>query len=100
MEAKDILLNDNNEVRIEAGDFVVGLCEGQNAKLLLRSNAGDWRNDPLMGIGIRRIVNVKLSGSMALTLRREVIGQFTADGSRVIDLSITTTTFKLTSERI
>lgn len=100
MEVKDILLNENNEVRIEDGDFVVGLCEGQNAKLLLFSLPGDWRSDPLKGIGMRRVINAKLTGTFVLSLRREIISQFTADGSKVTELSITPTTFKLTSERI
>ena len=99
-EYKDILLNENNEAIIENGDFKIGSCEGQNAKLLLLSEKGSWRYDPLMGIGLRRMLNVKLTAGQVLTLKREIIKQFKADGSKVTELIITPTIFKLTSERL
>lgn len=97
---KDLLLDDNNCLRIDDGDFVVGSCEGQNAKLLLLSEKGSHRADPLMGVGLRRTLNAKLTGSFVLSLRRQIISQFNTDGSKVTDLTITPTTFTLTSERI
>lgn len=100
-EYKDILLNEEtNEVRIEGGDFVVGSCEGQNAKLILLSERGSYHYNPEVGVGIRRTINVKLTGGFVLSMRKEIISQFNADGSTVKDLLITPTQLQLTSERI
>ena len=99
-EYKDILFDNNGIVRIENGDFVVGPCEGQNAKLLLLSERGEWRFDADKGIGLRRLANVKVSPGVLLSLRKDVYSQFRADGSKVKSLTITPTIFKLESERI
>ena len=88
-EYKDILLDeDTGEVRIEGGDFVVGNCEGQNARLILLSERGSFRFNPEIGVGIRRIVNVKLTGAFVLSLRKDIISQFTSDSSTVKSLTI------------
>lgn len=81
--AKDILLDDNGVLRIEHGDFVVGASDGQHMKLILLSEQGAWRRTPLVGVGIRRAINVKMNGLKALTLKKRIYSQMEADGYKV-----------------
>jgi hypothetical protein len=51
MPTTDILLDDNNDLRIENGDFVVGDSTKQHQKLLLMLSKGDTRQFALDGVG-------------------------------------------------
>jgi len=54
--AKDILLDDNYDLLVQDGDFVVGESEAQEMALILMSSPGEWKASPLTGFGwIRRI---------------------------------------------
>lgn len=85
---KDILLDDDNVLRIENGDFVVGASDGQHAKLIMLSERGSWRRTPLAGLGARKLVNSNVTGLQALSVKKEVYEQFEADGMRVNTASV------------
>lgn len=55
---KDILLDDNNELRIEMGDFVTGESKEQHIGLILESMPGAWKESPLLGVGVRRSLSM------------------------------------------
>lgn len=48
---QDILLDEDFDLRIEDGDFVVGDCEAQNCTLLLLLNKGEIKQKPLATVG-------------------------------------------------
>ena len=98
--ARDIMLDDNNALRIEGGDYVVDLSDGQHVKLMLYSNPGSWRQNPLVGIGVRRLINKKMSALELLSFKKEITVQLTGDGVRVNGLVITPSKLKIDSERI
>ena len=50
--AKDILLDDNDDLAFLDGDVVLGDSEDQEVSLIIRSNQGDWRASPLTGFGV------------------------------------------------
>ena len=53
---QDILLDDNYDLLVQDGDFVVGDSEEQEIALLLMSSPGEWKASPLTGFGwIKRI---------------------------------------------
>ncbi len=56
----DILLhNETDDIRIENGDFVTGESEMQEVSHILRSEQGMWKQDPIIGVGLRRFLKQK-----------------------------------------
>jgi len=63
---KDLLIDDNLDLRIENGDFVVGESSLQHQYMIINSQKGEWKESPELGVGIddeilnenpRRILN-------------------------------------------
>jgi protein involved in temperature-dependent protein secretion len=48
---KDILLNTELDLDIADGDLVVGESTVQHQQLLLVTSKGDWKENPLIGVG-------------------------------------------------
>lgn len=49
----DLLLDENNDLLIGPdGDFVIGASAEQEVDLLLKSNKGDWKENPAIGLNI------------------------------------------------
>jgi hypothetical protein len=57
----DLLLDENNDLRIEYGDFVLGESELQEVGIILQLNQGELRSDPLLGPNLVRLINSKAS---------------------------------------
>lgn len=72
----DILLDTDNSLLFDAGDFVVGASEAQHVRLILDINKGDWTQSPLIGVGLTKY----LKGNLDARLEREIRLQLTADG--------------------
>ncbi len=60
MEAKDILLNQTDDLIIKNGDFQIGNSEAQNLDHLCRATIGSIKHDPLTGIGIINLVKTRI----------------------------------------
>ncbi|MEH6405770.1 MAG: hypothetical protein V7767_00670 [Leeuwenhoekiella sp.] len=54
--AKDILLDDTNDLLITGGDFVIEESEMQEVGLILQTNQGEWKAEPLTGANLVREV--------------------------------------------
>lgn len=80
---KDIILNPDGSFKILNGDFVVDYSDGQNGQLLLLSEKGNWRRNPLVGVGLRKMQNTKLDPLTILSLKKEIRLQFTNDNYTV-----------------
>ena len=80
---KDIILNPDGSFKILNGDFVVDYSDGQNGQLLLLSEKGNWRRNPLVGVGLRKMQNAKLDPLTILSLKKEIRLQFTNDNYTV-----------------
>lgn len=76
---QDILLDDNFDLRIENGDFVVGESTNQHAEILLLSEKGDIRQYPFLGVGIKSFIN----DDSLEDLPGEIDKQFKLDGAKV-----------------
>lgn len=59
--AKDILLDDNNDLKFLNGDFDTGESEMQEVALILQSTQGEWKNEPLLGPNLFRFLKSKES---------------------------------------
>ncbi|MGY0426005.1 MAG: hypothetical protein ACWIPI_04130 [Polaribacter sp.] len=54
---QDIVLDDNDDLIIEDGDFKIGDSLTQDVGIILRLNQGELKSDPLLGASIIRLIN-------------------------------------------
>jgi hypothetical protein len=84
---KDILLNEDLDLDIQAGDLHTGLSDQQHQLLLLMNNRGSFKEFPAIGIDAFGY----LQDNDTRALLSEVRQQFTADGMQVNKINITDT---------
>ena len=81
----DLLLNDNFDLQIQNGDFVIGESTRQQQQLLLLTEKGENRQYPTMGVGLSNWINDdKSKGDVVLEIKRN----FEADGMKVTAVKI------------
>ena len=81
---KDYLLDDDFDLKIANGDFVVGESTAQHQQLLLLLEKGELRQYPRTGVGIKNFLNDDNLGD----LYQEIHKQFKADGLNIEKLKI------------
>ena len=82
---KDLLLDDDGDLKIINGDFVIGEAEVQSVERLLISKPGEWKEFPQVGCDIKKSMN----GSIGRFLERNVRVQLESDGFSIEKLNIT-----------
>lgn len=80
----DILLDENFNPVITNGDFTIGDSTYQNQKILIFADKGQFKADPLAGVGSRRFLETSKHDDFA----REIRQQFSADGMIIRALQI------------
>lgn len=80
MTTKDIMLDDDGDLLIENGDFVVDNSDQQHVLLIVNTYLGNWKQYPLVGVGIKRYL---ASSGQQNNLRRDISVQLEADGYAV-----------------
>ena len=80
---KDILLDDQDRLRIENGDFVIGESTDQEVSLILRMNKGELKEDPLVGCDLIRLIN---SNTSETELKQIIRLQLARDGKSYNEL--------------
>lgn len=84
--ATDLLLGPGYDLAFtDAGDLALGESDGQHLNLLLLTSQGEWRADPLVGIGLRRYQSAPYGRAQAQALQREVAVQLQRDGYEVLE---------------
>jgi hypothetical protein len=83
--AKDILINEGGAPQIAFGDLKVGASDQQHAFLLLATEKGEWRHQPLLGVGISEFINDE---NPDVLLTQAIRVQCEADGASVNILSV------------
>lgn len=81
---KDILLDENDDLLIVDGDFVIGESTIQHQKLLLHCNKGEFKESPTRCVGLLRFLETHDTQGLA----REVDVEFTKDGMKVHKIKI------------
>jgi hypothetical protein len=84
--ATDILLN-TDDLNIVHGDFDCGFADEQHIDLLLRASKGDFKEHPLLGVGIYQYINSSQDKASRMALQREVGLQLEVDGCKVNSIS-------------
>lgn len=80
----DFLLDQNKDLKIENGDFVLGDSTEQNLELLFISTPGEWKASVEVGIAIERALN----GNLDRFVERTIRVQMDADGYKISKLQI------------
>lgn len=83
----DILLKDG-DLGFVQGDFITGNSESQVIEHLLLANKGLYKNAPLSGIGIGKMLNAPMSQIQRSSIARDVKLQLMAEGFKKIAVDI------------
>lgn len=83
----DFLLDQNRDLKIENGDFVIGDSTEQNVELLFISTPGEWKEHIEAGVAIERTSN----GNLDRFIDRTIRVQMEADGYEITKLKISET---------
>lgn len=84
----DILLDDNMDLAIVNGDFVMGDAEEQIQQLILMATQGSFRNSPLTGVGIIKYLKASFTVDKVDQLRQKIRLQLQYDGYKSVDTQI------------
>lgn len=74
---KDVLLDENSDLRIVAGDFAIGASEMQEVGLILSTNQGEWKEQPVIGANL--VTKIR-SNADSVRLERMLRIQLKLDG--------------------
>ncbi len=80
---KDILLDDNYDLTVKDGDFAVGDSTVQELECLFKTNQGELKKDPIIGMGLFRFIKSRVTDSK---LRRLLKIQLKRDGKNYDEL--------------
>ena len=85
-ERKDILVDENNDLMISNGDFVIGPSDVQHVDHIIMAFPGEYKEHPEIGLGA--VAYVK-SNTSKVKFKRDLRIQLNYDGYKkpVIDLS-------------
>jgi hypothetical protein len=86
--AIDFLIDNQGDLAIQGGDFVVGQSDLQHVKHLLIAEKGNYKNAPLTGVGIRRYQFAAFSPLITTKLRADISVQLKADGFKASVLKV------------
>ena len=82
----DLLLGDDFDVVIESGDLAVTEDSRlQEARAILATSPGNWKQSPLVGVG----EDAFIEGPITAELRRTIALQMQADGKQLRSLTLT-----------
>jgi phage baseplate assembly protein W len=57
----DILLDNEDNLRIENGDFVIGDSIDQEVSIILRLHKGELKEDPVLGCDLIKLINSNIT---------------------------------------
>jgi len=89
----DILLSDDNDLRILNGDFIVSESEEQEIKMIMQSVKNDYKQFPELGVNLVEEIN---SESSLLALKQRIKLNLRADNKQAkgIDIENGTISFR------
>lgn len=60
-QVKDIIIENGYDLKIVNGDFVVDESDQQHVQLIIITAVGEWKQFPLLGVGIEQFINAPAS---------------------------------------
>jgi hypothetical protein len=88
MDTNDLILDEEFDLLIQGGDIVVDRAADQRAMLILHTSQGEWKQSPLVGVGIKQSLNGAVSGAFLNSLNANIRKQIEADGLIVNKIQI------------
>ena len=85
IDAHDIRLDENDDMVAINGDMVAVVSDAQHMKDIIDSNLGEWKESPLLGVGIRNDLN---SSGRKQQLKRSIREQAEGDNYNVQRLEV------------
>ena len=89
---QDLLTDNNNDLIIKDGDFVIGDSDMQHIDHIIRANKGDFKESPLIGFGIARYTDATVSRIELDKFKKNLQIQLEYDGFS--DITIEANDFK------
>lgn len=80
---RDFILDNDNDLAIKDGGFVVDDCNEQDVEAILMSQKGDWKQWPLTGVGIQSAVEADYGKRELDRLEKEIRMQLADNGFNV-----------------
>ena len=96
MERKDILLDNDFDLLIENGDFVIDNSDNQHAAIIFKAQKGEIRSAPEIGFGAARYL--KKTGAAKRVFLRNLKVELEKDGYKSVDVSFDVQSGKLQIE--
>ncbi len=81
---EDFLLDENGDLLIQDGDFVVGPSDGQHVEDIIQSFIGEWKQFPLVGVGLMQYLKSQ-NGQAAINVIKQ---QLQSDGYSVSTVNV------------
>lgn len=81
---QDFLLDDDGDLLIQNGDFVVGPSDPQHVEDIIESFIGEWKQYPLVGVGLMQYLKSE-NGQAAINVIKQ---QLQADGYSVPNINV------------
>lgn len=72
---RDILISEDYDLSVEAGDFAAGDCLNQQVAMILLASPGDIRREPEAGVGLHGYIlgedNDQLNAAIRIQFKRD-----------------------------
>jgi hypothetical protein len=100
-KVQDILHTPDGDLAFRNGDFIVGDSDAQHVQDITFAMPGDFRQSPLVGVGIMNYLNGPVDASGFINLRKTIRLQLQADGYIIAKLTLAKDlkTFNVEAER-
>jgi|SRR5690242_12705585 len=95
MISQDLQLDENGDLLIEDGDWVIGDSDMQHIEDILDAYPGEYRNAPLLGVYLQNAVNGPMDG----TIRKNIRLNLQSDNYNVKTVEITSENLNIDAER-
>jgi hypothetical protein len=88
---QDFLSDENGDLLIFDGDFVIGPSDDQHNEIVMVASPGLVRFSPITGVAIFRKMKSRMTLADADELRQDAILQLQVDGCTSVNISINST---------
>ncbi len=82
---KDIMLDENQDLLIRNGDFVISESDEQHIHTIMHANKGDFKQHPAIGVAITSLLN---STFKARDIKRAIKVELERDGYSDVDIDL------------
>lgn len=95
----DLLLAANGDFLFSDGDFFVDISDEQHIAHIMVADKGNYREHPLLGVGIHRWVNAPIGFSETTALKNKIGANLTYDNYSVLSIDIKEGNISINAQR-